>query len=104
MNRAGFFLAVLVVLMAARFCHLDILWAEETLPLAAASQIEAGKTLYRDAWFDKPPLVAGVYLLWGARTGWPLRVAGALYGLLVCGLLFKPTLSQGPSRRSSHYA
>ncbi|MBI2680672.1 MAG: glycosyltransferase family 39 protein [Candidatus Solibacter usitatus] len=88
MNRAGFFLAVFLVLLAARFCHLDILWAEETLPMAAASQMEAGKTLYRDAWFDKPPLLADVYLLWGARTGWPLRLAGALYGLLVCGLLF----------------
>ena len=58
-----------------------MLWAEEDLPLAAALQILAGKTLYRDAWFDKPPLLAAVYLLWGAHTGWALRVAGAVYGL-----------------------
>ena len=80
------FLLLFAVLAAARLCHHGVLWAEETLPLAAAAQMEHGRTLYRDIWFDKPPLVAAVYLAWGARDGWPLRLAGSLYGVLACAL------------------
>jgi hypothetical protein len=82
------FLVLLAALAAARFCHNGILWAEEGLPLAAAAQMQQGQALYRDIWFDKPPLLPAVYLLWGARAGWPLRLAGALYDLLACGLAF----------------
>jgi hypothetical protein len=76
-------------LILTRLCHIDLLWAEETLPLAAAGQMLLGKTLYRDIWFDKPPLTTGVYLLWAAQTGWLLRLAGALYVLGVCALLYE---------------
>lgn len=79
-----FFLMLFALILAARLCHLDILWAEETLPLAAAGQMEHGKVLYRDLWFDKPPLLAWTYLAWGARDGLALRLAGALYALLAC--------------------
>jgi hypothetical protein len=79
-----FFLMLFGLLLAARLCHLDILWAEETLPLAAAEQMVHGKVLYRDLWFDKPPLLAWTYLAWDARDGFPLRLAGALYALLAC--------------------
>ncbi len=51
-----FFVTLFALLLAARLCHLNILWAEETLPLAAAGQMLRGKVLYRDLWFDKPPL------------------------------------------------
>jgi len=46
-------------------------------------QVARGKTLYRDVWFDKPPLVAWIDLLWGAHSGVPLRLAGAVYVLAV---------------------
>lgn len=82
------FAALLLGLLAAHLCHSGVLWTEEGLPMAAARQMALGKTLYRDAWFDKPPLVPSVYLLWGVRDGVPLRVAGALYGLLACWLAF----------------
>lgn len=85
----AFFLLLAALLVATRACHVDILWADDNLPLAAAIQITQGKTLYRDVWFDKPPLVAGVYLLWGARGGWPLRLAGAFYVLLVAWLGYR---------------
>ena len=88
-NRWWFFVALFLVLAAARLCHRSILWAEETLPLASAGQMLHGRMLYRDIWFDKPPLVALPYLLWGARDGWPLRVAGALYVLLACWLAYR---------------
>jgi len=81
MHARSFFPALFLILLAARLCHIDILWAEEDLPMAAAMQMKFGKTLYRDAWFDKPPLLSSLYLAWGVRAGWMLRVAGALYAL-----------------------
>jgi len=89
MKPARFFLILFLGLLAARLCHLEILWAEESLPLAAAVQMRAGKALYRDIWFDKPPLLAEVYQVWGARPGWPLRLAGALYALLACWIAWR---------------
>jgi hypothetical protein len=76
-----------VLLLAARLCHLHVLWAEETLPLAAAQQIHRGAVLYRDIWFDKPPLAPLLYTAF-AGEAWVLRVAGALYALLCCALVF----------------
>ncbi|HUE02443.1 MAG TPA: hypothetical protein VMR62_22935 [Bryobacteraceae bacterium] len=84
-----FFLTLFAVVLAARLCHLDILWAEETLPLAAAAQFAHSKVLYRDLWFDKPPLLAWTYVAWGARDGFPLRLAGAIYALLACWLAWR---------------
>ncbi len=84
-----FFAALFAALAAARLCHVNILWAEEDLPLAAAVQMLHGKALYRDVWFDKPPLVPAVYLLWVAQTGWLLRLAGALYIFAACVLLWR---------------
>ncbi|HLY16869.1 MAG TPA: hypothetical protein VKR61_06570 [Bryobacteraceae bacterium] len=89
MKSTGLFLTLFALLLAARLCHLDVLWAEETLPLAAAQQMAHGKVLYRDIWFDKPPLLPAIYLAWGAREGFPLRVAGALYALLACWIVWR---------------
>lgn len=83
------FAALLAALLASRMCHVGVLWTEENLPLAAALQTLEGKTLYREVWFDKPPLTPLVYLLWGGATGWPLRLAGALYAFLACALLYR---------------
>ena len=69
----------IALLAAVRFCHLDVLWVEEAYPLAAARAMLAGKALYRDIWFDKPPLSALFYVLIDARTGFVLRLAGALF-------------------------
>lgn len=82
-------LAVAGLAAATRFCHLNILWPEETLPLAAAVQMVQGRVLYREIWFDKPPLAPLVCLLWGARDGWALRLAGALYLLLACAFVHR---------------
>jgi 4-amino-4-deoxy-L-arabinose transferase-like glycosyltransferase len=76
-------------LLVTRFCHLNIVWVEEGYPTAAAIQILKGKALYRDVVFDKPPLSPYFYLLWGARTGWPLRVAGAGFVFLCCWLMYR---------------
>lgn len=70
-------------------CHTSILWEGDTLPLAAAEQMLHGKVLYRDIWFDKPPLLPALYLLWGARPGWMLRLADALYALLSCWIAYR---------------
>jgi hypothetical protein len=81
-----FFLLLFALLVAARMCHVEILWAEETLPLAAAQQMRAGQVLYRDIWFDKPPFAPMLYRALGGEAGWRLRLAGALYALLCCGI------------------
>jgi hypothetical protein len=83
------FLALFALLLAARLCHIHALWAEETLPLAAAQEMHAGKTLYRDLWFDKPPGAAVVAWALGPYQGIVLRVAGALYALLCCWLAWR---------------
>jgi len=83
-----FFAILFLLLLGSRLCHINILWAEEDLPMAAAKQMAFGKTLYRDVWFDKPPLLAAQYLAWGVRAGWVLRVAGALFALLACWLSY----------------
>ena len=88
-SKRVFFPLLCAALAASRFCHLRILWTEEDLPLAAARQMLAGSVLYRGVWFDKPPLVPAVYLLWGAQIGWPLRLAGTLFALLACVLIYR---------------
>jgi hypothetical protein len=67
------------VVLAVRLGHHALVWVEEGYPAAAALALRQGAWLYRDVWFDKPPGSAFLYLLWDARTGWLLRVAGALY-------------------------
>jgi hypothetical protein len=64
------------------------LWEGEVLPLAVALQMKRGAVVYRDAWFDKPPLVTALYLLWGAAIGPILRIAGACYAILACILAY----------------
>ncbi len=81
-RRTLFFLGLFAVLLASRLCHLHILWAEEGYGSAGAVQILHGKMIYRDFWFDKPPLAAVPYALWGGTAGWGLRLAGSLFGLL----------------------
>ena len=88
MRARKYFVALFLILLAARLCHIDILWAEEDLPMAAAKQVQFGKTLYRDVWFDKPPLLAWQYLAWGVRAGWVLRLVGAVYALIACMLVY----------------
>lgn len=75
-------------LLATHLAHRNVLWVEEAYPTAAAIQMLDGRALYRDIWFDKPPLFPAVYLLWDARIGIPLRIAGALFAFACCLLLF----------------
>jgi len=82
-------LLLAATLIAARLCHVGILWAEETLPLAAAQQMHTGRALYRDIWFDKPPFAAALYWTLGANPGWTLRLAGAIYALLACWIAYR---------------
>ncbi len=81
------FAALLLFTLAARVCHLGIVWVEEAYPAAAAIQMsDHGKEIYKDFWFDKPPGAAYFYRLFDARPGWPLRIAGTLFAF-ACALL-----------------
>jgi len=75
-------------LVATRMCHWGLLWEGDAYPLAAAQQMLHGRALYRDIWFDKPPLLALAYLLFAAMPGWPLRLFGACYSLVACGIAY----------------
>jgi hypothetical protein len=76
-------------LLLAKLCHFNILWAEEGYGSAAAVQILHGKMLYRDFWFDKPPLAALVYVLWQGRPGFGLRLADAVYAFACAVAAFR---------------
>jgi hypothetical protein len=76
-------------LAAARLCHSGIVWVEEAYPTAAAIQLLDGKLLYRDIWFDKPPLAAYLYLLWDARIGVTLRLVGAVFVFFCCWMAWR---------------
>ena len=77
------------VVLFSRLAHRGILWADEDYHLAAAIQLLRGKMLYRDVWYDKPPLNALIDLVFGGWHGWPLRVACTLAVLGVCWLGYK---------------
>lgn len=79
MARRAVWLAIGAAALLSRLCYLDVVWVEEGYPLAAAAEMLRGKALYRDVWFDKPPLFPLLYLLSGAQAGWPLRVFGAAF-------------------------
>lgn len=83
---ALFWFGCFLLLAAARLCHTGVLWADEAYGMAGARRILEGAALYREIWFDKPPLYAWLYLLWGVQEGWILRVAGVLFALLCCWL------------------
>ena len=88
-NRRLFFLSLAALLLATRLCYLRILWEGDSYPLAAAGEMLRGKALYRDIWFDKPPLLAAAYALFGAAPGWPLRLADTIYVLAACWVAWR---------------
>lgn len=88
-NRRLFFLSLAALLLATRLCYLRILWEGDSYPLAAAGQMLRGKALYRDIWFDKPPLLAAAYALFGAAPGWPLRLADTICVLAACWVAWR---------------
>ncbi len=84
-----FWVSLTGVLLLSRLCHVNILWADEDYHLAAAIQMLHGKMLYRDLWYDKPPLTALVAALFGAWSGWPLRIAGTMIAAASCVVAFR---------------
>lgn len=85
-RRAAFWAGCFALLLAVRLCHWRVLWVDEAYGLAAARRILEGAQLYRDVWFDKPPLYAWIYLAWGAEAGLALRLGGAVFALGCCWL------------------
>lgn len=78
MKTLAAFAGIFALVFAARLCHKDVVWVEEAYPIAAALEMLRGKLLYRDIWFDKPPLFPAFYMWFGAALGWKLRLAGAI--------------------------
>jgi 4-amino-4-deoxy-L-arabinose transferase-like glycosyltransferase len=84
-----FFAALFAITLLLRLCHSNLLWPDEDYHLAAANQLLHGKMLYRDIWYDKPPLSALIYALIGAPTGWLLRLFDAVWILAICAVTFR---------------
>ncbi len=84
--RLRFWLFLLALILFSRVFQSQVLWSEEGLPLAAAQQMLAGSVLYRDIWFDKPPVVAWFHAVVLRAAGYNLyglRMIGAVYILVV---------------------
>ncbi|MGD0868575.1 MAG: glycosyltransferase family 39 protein [Bryobacteraceae bacterium] len=86
---ALFFAALFAVMFALRLCHSHILWADEDYHMAAGLETLHGKMLYRDLWYDKPPLAAWLYAALGALPGWPLRLFDAVWLLAICAATWR---------------
>jgi len=84
-----FWVSLTGVILLSRLCHVNILWADEDYHLAAGIQILHGKMLYRDLWYDKPPVTALVAVLFGAWPGWPLRIAETIFAAASCAVAFR---------------
>lgn len=81
--------AIVVLALASRLSHKDVVWIEEAYPASAAIQMsDYGLRLYQDFWFDKPPGAVYFYRLFGAQTGVPLRLMGAAFVCLSALLAF----------------
>ncbi len=95
--------ALLLLLTASRLCHSGILWSDGDYHLAAAMQMHDGKTLYRDLWYDKPPLTALLLDVAGRPQGWALSIFEALVAWLGCVFAFL-TARQLGSRKAGWIA
>ena len=80
---------ILAGLVLSRLCHVRVLWTDEDYHLAGAIQVLKGSVLYRDFWFDKPPLTPLLHAACGARPGIPLMLASACYLFVGCLLAFE---------------
>src|SRR5580698_4489840 len=76
--------SLFLILLATRLCHFDILWTDGDYHLAAGMQVLQGKALYRDLWYDKPPLNALLFAGFGAPTGQWLSLFEAAWAWLAC--------------------
>jgi hypothetical protein len=102
--RRALFQLTLAVLALLRLCHVGVVWVEEAYPLAAARAMLAGRVLYRDVWFDKPPLFPCLYTLFGAHAGWPLRLAGVAFVLFTAWSAWRAARQLFASRDASRWA
>lgn len=84
-----FWIALAAILLISRAAHVNVLWADEDYHLAVAVQALHGKMLYRDIWYDKPPLDALLMLLIGGYPGWPLRIFSVLLELAGAAVAFR---------------
>ena len=84
-----FWFALAALLLVSRAAHVNVLWADEDYHVAVGVQTLLGKVLYRDVWYDKPPLDALLMALIGAWPGWPLRLFSVVLELAGAAVAFR---------------
>ncbi|MBC8167600.1 MAG: glycosyltransferase family 39 protein [Bryobacteraceae bacterium] len=91
MQRLGLTIAAAIaftIVAWSRLAHMRLVWIEEAYGMAAAAGILQSKELYSSIWFDKPPIYAWFYVLSGATSGLPLRIAGIVLVLTAAGCVW----------------
>jgi len=83
MTKTRLFFALLSRCYWRRGCATPGFCGKATASPGGGRPLLHGKVLYRDIWYDKPPLRARVSPAGGRGPGWPLRLAGALYAFLL---------------------
>jgi hypothetical protein len=84
-----FWISLAIILLLSRAAHVNVLWADEDYHLAVGLQTFLGKMLYRDVWYDKPPLNALLLVLIGGWPGWPLRLASVAMELAGAAVAYR---------------
>jgi 4-amino-4-deoxy-L-arabinose transferase-like glycosyltransferase len=86
-----FFAILLLCSFALRIFYVGHLYEDDGMWITAAQQILRGKALYKDIYFDKPPLLplayAGLFRLFGPQV-LVIRVFTVFYATTISGLLF----------------
>ena len=96
--RVALLAGLLGFLIVGRLCHSGILWTDGDYHLAAAMQWQDGKALYRDLWYDKPPLTAVLFRAFGLPTGWALSLLEALVAWSACWFAYLTARKLGGPR------
>jgi len=85
------FAAIVIVSFLLRIFYSGHLYQDDGLWFTAAEEILRGKALYREVYFDKPPLLplvyAGLFKLFGAHI-LTIRVFAILYSSAISALLY----------------
>ena len=91
-RRIGFFLGLTALAFLLRIFYSEHLYQDDGFWFTAAEEILRGKVLYREIYFDKPPLLpllyAGLFKIFGPHI-LVIRIATIVYSVLIAVVLYR---------------